>query len=892
VLRLPSLRTALLVVATVVVLALLITTVTVVGMVRRPLPDYDGTVDIPGLTGEVTVLRDDRGVPQIYAEDAHDLFAAQGYVHAQDRFFEMDYRRHVTAGRLSELVGDNPDALAADMVTRTLGWRAVADQELPLLDASTRSYLQAYADGVNAYLRDRSPSELSVAYTVLGLTVDLGRIEPWKPVDSLAWLKAMAWDLRSNYDDEMGRALAYGALGDRALVEQLWPEYPYQKNLPIIPPEGTVPAAAAVGPASRADGARPAAAAGDGPAQPSDVQDSLDVLPAASAALGAAAKALDAVPDLLGSGDGIGSNSWVVSGEHTTTGKPLLANDPHLAPRMPSIWYQVGLHCTTVSAQCPFDVAGFSFSGLPGVVIGHNADIAWGFTNLAPDVTDFYLERVAGDNNTYLRDGEQVPLEQRVETIKVAGGDDVPITIRSTVHGPILSDVVSDVALIGSQTLVPQGSPIQGSGYEVSLQWTALQPGRTADAIFALNKATDWESFRAAASLFEVPAQNLVYADTHGHIGYQAPGKIPTRPAGTGAGQSDGTWPRLGWSSDWDWTGYIPFEELPSELDPAEGFIVTANQAVVGPSYGYRLTEDWDYGYRSQRIREVLAGKTSDGGKVSPQDMAALQNDTRNGFAPTLVPALLAAPLQASETLTPEQRDFTLEARDLLRSWDYTQPPDSAAAAYYNAVWSELLDATFADALPDAVRPDGGSRWFEVVGALLQDRESPWWDDQRTPTVVENRDQVIVQALVAARLDLTARLGKDPSRWEWGKLHSLQLRNSVFGGDGVPAPVRELFNPGQVRLGGGTSIVDATGWDASEPGFEVDWVPSMRMVVDLSHLDASTWVDLTGISGHPWSPHYGDQLEAWASGEQLPWPFSREAVEAAAEDSLTLRPQE
>jgi penicillin amidase len=871
-------RRALLATAAVVVLVLLVTTVTAVVMIRRPIPDYSGTVELPGLSADVQVLRDEHGIPQVWANTAEDLFAAQGYVHAQDRFFEMDFRRHVTAGRLAELVGDDRAAIEADRVVRTLGWRRVAEQELPLLDARTRSYLQAYADGVNAYLRDRSPAQLSVAYTVLGLSVDLDRIRPWDPVDSLAWLKAMAWDLRGNYDDEMGRALAYGALGDRERVEQLWPAYPYDKHQPIVTSR-TSDAAAPVRPAAGVD----SAATGDSATGDQDA-----AMRAAQPAMAQVAAALDAVPRLLGTGDGIGSNSWAVSGEHTSSGKPLLANDPHLSPSMPGIWYQVGLHCNTVSEACPFDVAGYSFAGLPGVVIGHNQSIAWGFTNLGPDVTDFFLEQVSSD--TYLRDGRQVPLDVRVEKIKVAGGEDIDLTIRSTVHGPIVSDVIGPVASVGRRTLVPKGSPIQGSGYEVALQWTALEPGRTADAIFALNEATTWQQFRAAASLFEVPAQNLLYADTQGRIGYQAPGKIPVRRAGTGAGQQDGTWPRLGWSSAWDWTGYVPFEDLPSVLDPEEGFIVTANQAVVGPRYRHRLTEDWDYGYRSQRIREVLTSKINKGEKVTAADMARLQTDTRNGFAPTLVPALLAAPMQVSDSFTVEQREFTLEAVNLLRDWDFSQPPDSAAAAYYNAVWSQLLDLTFADELPQGVQPDGGSRWFEVVGALLQDRDSPWWDDQRTPTVVENRDQIIAQALHAARLDLTSRLGKNPSDWQWGRLHQLQLEHSPLGGSGVPGPVRELFNPGTVQLGGGSSIVDATGWDASVPGFEVDWLPSMRMVVDLADFDASTWVDLTGVSGHPWAANYGDQLSAWAAGEQHPWRFTRDAVVEAAKDDLVLRP--
>lgn len=857
-----------------VVAALLVATVSVTALVRRPLPDYSGRVDVPGLGAEVEVLRDDRGVPQVYADDAADLFRAQGYVHAQDRFFEMDFRRHVTAGRLAELVGDEEDAIQADRVVRTLGWRRVAEAELPLLDQRTRDYLQAYADGVNDYIADRSPSELSVAYTVLGTTVDLERIEPWQPVDSLAWLKAMAWDLRTNYEDELGRAMAYSAVHDEERVAQLYPDYPVARHAPIVPSSGTAGASLAL--AARAD---------DDPSEQVRA-----VLARADGPLAGVRKALDAVPQLLGSGDGIGSNSWVVSGEHTATGKPLIANDPHLAPAMPSIWYQVGLHCRQVTEDCPFDVAGFSFSGFPGVVIGHNADIAWAFTNLGADVTDFFLERVNGD--TYQRDGKQVPLEVRSETIRVAGANPVGVTIRSTVHGPILSDVIDRVRDVGKGTLVPRDAPIQGSGYEVSLAWTALTPGRTADAVFALNAAGDWDGFRAAAALFEVPAQNLLYADTQGNIGYQAPGRIPVRKPGTGLGQEDGTWPRAGWDSGWDWAGDIPFDELPSVLNPDEGFIVTANQAVVGPGYPHVLTRDWAYGYRSQRIRAVLERWIADGHEITAEDFSALQTDSFNGFAPTLVPALLQPSLiDEGTSVPPDARAFTREAVDLLRDWDYVEDPDSAAAAYFNAVWSNVLHLTFGDEPRGALQPEGGSRWFEVVSTLLETPDSLWWDDQTTPTVVEQRDQILGQALYQARVELTADLGKDPGDWRWGDLHRLQLRANPLGGESLPGPVQWLFNPGSVRLGGGTSVVNANGWDASaRRNYDVNWVPSMRMVVDLSDFDASTWVDLTGVSGHPWSPHYGDQTDAWAEGRSYPWPFSREAVEEAEEDTLVLRP--
>jgi penicillin amidase len=408
--------------------------------IRRSVPSYTATERIPGLSKNVMVYRDQYGVPQIYAENADDLFRAEGYLAATDRFWEMDFRRHVTAGRLSELFGASQ--VETDSYIRTMGWRRVAEQELPLLSEQTREYLNAYADGVNAWLKGHSGLAASLEYGVLKLQNRGYKIEPWTPVDSLSWLKAMAWDLRSNMADEIYRAeaLASGLSTDQ--VRELYPDYPAARNPPILSKGALVkgvfqPTATPPVPAS---GPKQAAGAGGGSdsAEAAAIRSALGGVDLAGLGAG-----LARIPQLLGDGEGIGSNSWVVSGAHTTTGKPILANDPHLGAAMPSVWWQVGLHCTTPGTACPFDVSGFSFSGVPGVVIGHDARVAWGFTNLGPDVTDLFLERVSG--TTYERDGKQVPLVKRVETIKVAGGKDVKLTIRSTVHGPLLSDQDSDL---------------------------------------------------------------------------------------------------------------------------------------------------------------------------------------------------------------------------------------------------------------------------------------------------------------------------------------------------------------------------------------------------------------------------------------------------------------
>jgi penicillin G amidase len=833
------------------VLVLLVLAAAVVVVLRRPLPQTSGEIEVPGLSAPVEVLRDEHGIAQVYADTDADLMFAQGFVHAQERFFEMDFRRHVTAGRLSEIFG--PDTLETDRFIRTMGWRRVAEREWALLEPATRDALTAYADGVNAYVADRSPSELATEYSVLGLTGLDYVPEEWQPVDSLAWLKAMAWDLRGNMDAEVDRVLLSLDHTDEEIAA-LWPAYPYDEHPPIVAGGGVV------------DGVFEQNASGNAtrnprrPAYPQGVVDALERVQ----------DRLDAMPELVGRGRGIGSNSWVVDGEHSATGMPILANDPHLGISQPGVWMQMGLHCREVSPECTLDTSGFTFSGVPGVIIGHNADIAWGFSNLGPDVTDLFLEQTEGDDR-YVRDVRAEPMRVRTETIEVRGEDDVELRVRETVHGPLISDVSPEFATVGANA--PTDEPGErGSGYAVALAWTALEPAPTADAILAFNRASDWDEFRAAAADFSVPAQNLVYADREGHIGYQSPGRIPIRPAG-----NDGTMPVEGWVSANDWTGdYVPFDGLPSVLDPDEGYIATANQAVIGEDYPFRLTEDWDYGYRSTRIRDLLEAE----GELSVEEMAELQLDSLNPMAETLVPYLL----DVERLPSPYYRN----AQNLFRGWDFTSPADSAAAAYFNVVWRTLLEKAFHDDLRRRTWPDGGDRWFRVVAEMLTEPGGPWWDDATTDDTVETRDDILRAALIEARDEMTRRQSRDPRLWEWGRLHRMNLRNATLGESGIAA-VERLFNRTGWEVGGGSAVVDATSWDAVE-GFEVTAAPSMRMVVSLADWDESRWINLTGVSGHPASAHYSDQTELFVDGETLPWAWSRGAVEEAVEDRLVLAP--
>ncbi|MFI9627031.1 penicillin acylase family protein [Streptomyces sp. NPDC052042] len=867
-----------------------------VSTVRASYPQTTGTIKLDGLDGDVEVKRDGYGVPQLYADSDADLFRAQGYVHAQDRFWEMDVRRHTTAGRLSEMFGAGQ--VDTDAFLRTLGWRKVAQEEYDkVLSEETKKNLQAYADGVNAYLKGRDGKDISVEYAALGLTNDYKPGE-WTPVDSVAWLKAMAWDLRGNMQDEIDRSLMASRL-DEKQIKQLYPDYPYEKHKPIVE-KGAVSSVT-----GKFDPDASPIPSGLGTDTVQGVTEGVQTQ------LASLSDTLDKMPALLGpNGNGIGSNSWVVSGEYTTTGKPLLANDPHLAPQLPSLWYQMGLHCREISSKCQYDTAGYTFSGMPGVIIGHNQDVAWGFTNLGADVTDLFLEKVSDDG--YLYDGKVKPFITRDEIIKVAGGKSRTITIRETRNGPLVSDRSGELEKVGQKAPVAGVAPDRAGGYAVSLRWTALDPGHSMDAVFALNRAKDFTSFRKAAELFEVPSQNLIYADTEGNIGYQAPGKVPVRKNG------DGTVPGPGWSSEYGWEkDPVPFDALPYEYNPKRGYIVTANQAVIDEKYAHLLTKDWGYGSRSQRINDLIESKIKGGGKISTEDMQKMQMDNVSEIAALLVPELMKINISDKSIR---------EAQKLLEGWDYAQEPDSAAAAYFNAVWRNILKLAFGNKLPKELRvegeclnvrradssgpvderhklvrecgrrdatsaqPDGGDRWYQVVTELLDDQKSDWWKSSKSgrDEATETRDELFARAMKDARWELTAKLGKDISTWSWGRLHQLTLKNQTLGTEG-PGVLKRLLNRGPWNLGGGEAAVNATGWNAAG-GYDVVWVPSMRMVVNVGDWDKSRWINLTGASGHAFAAHYTDQTDKWVNGELLDWPFGTNAVTKSTADTLTLKP--
>ncbi len=881
----------------VVVVAVLAAGGLLVWVGARALPQTTGTLHVAGLTAPVTVYRDASGVAQIVAESPDDLFFAQGFVHASERMWQMEVFRHIGSGRLAELFGT--DQVDTDRFIRTLGWRQAAERDLAALPADVQRGLERYAAGVNAWIAAQQ-GKMPLAFVVAGLQAGaaggLGGYtpEPWQPVDSVVFGKVEAWSLGGNLEAEIFRVLADARLGNPALTDALAPALGVDG--PVIVPTGaagsfgagaSLPQAGVddphAGTSTRAGvtgAARPATAAAGALRRAG--------APAASTAAATGLLRLDAIGSGIGAlagfgtsstafgNPGVGSNDWVVAPSKSATGHALLANDPHLGIQMPSIWYMNGLRCRSVSPACPYDVAGVSFPGVPAVILGHNARIAWGATNVGPDVEDLFIETPDPANPAnYLYKGASRPFTTRQETIKVAGGDPVTITVRETVHGPILSDVNDD---------------LQATGTLYALRWTGTaEPDGLLELFFRLDTAGSFDEFRAALSTYGAPSQNFVYADVAGNIGYQVPGRIPVRPTG-----DLGDRPVDGASGAHDWTGWIPFDDLPGYRNPPGGIIVTANNAVVDGRYPYFIGHDWDPGWRATRIRALLDEAANNGG-VTLADLSRIQTDTRLLRADDVVPALLTA------------RPATADGRavsDLIRTWDRRCDLDSrGCSAYEVSEWLLLRKAVDPWLGVLAPRYVGSDQSKVALRAFIADPAAVFWDDPNT-AAVETLDGRLADALDAAGSELRAALG-DPSRWAWGRLHRTTFREQTLGESGI-APLEAYFDMGPYGAPGTSDAVDNItttlgAWypdpkDANaRPGtlfdaFAASTIPSYRLAVDMGNLDGTRIIQTTGQSGNPLDRHYGDLIDDWLAGRTLPFPFTPTAVQRAATATLTLEP--
>ncbi len=796
------LRRLLPIVAGIIVVLVTLLLIGATWFVRRSFPATKGNLQVSGLQSPVRVYRDSWGIPYVYAQNNHDLFFAQGYVHAQDRLWQMDFHRRIGEGKLSEIFGKT--TIKTDRFLRTVGLARAAQNDLKVADAETLSVLQAYADGVNAFIETHQ-GNLPLEFTILGY-----KPAPWEPVDTLVWAKVMAWDLSGNWEEELLRARLVQKFGEDS-IRVLYPPYPQDAPY-IIPPEAH-------------DYANLGAPQLDSVAQ---------VL----------AKA-QRIP--FGTANGLGSNNWVIDGSKSATGQPLLANDPHLGIQMPSIWYEMGLH------GGDYDVVGATFPGAPGVIIGHNARVAWGVTNLGPDVQDIYLEKLNPDNNTqYEFAGAWQDLNIFDEQIAVKGQNTPEtLTVRISRHGPLLNDVV------------------EGLAQPAALQWTAIaQPSQLFRSVLLIDRARDWNSFREALRFWNVPAQNFVYADVEGHIGYQSPGQIPIRAKG------QGTLPVPGWDGAYEWAGFIPFDELPSVFDPPTHYIATANNKVVPDSYPYFLGYDWSAPFRAMRITTQIAAKD----KLSADDFRDIQADTTSLPAKKIVPLIL--------NLTP---DGVLQERVMaeLQKWDYRNEVDSTGGTIYQVFYWRLVQDVFGDELgPEMLKDylEQENAHHMAVWFLVDQPDNPWWDDTGTPEK-ETRDDMMSRAFGETIEYLGKQFGDVPDQWTWGRLHQSTFNHPL----GAVKPLDRIFNRGPIATRGAGFTPFASHFNYNEP-FSTTALPSYRQIVDVGNWDQSRSIHTTGQSGLPFHAHFGDMIETWEAVKYHPMLWSEEAVQSHSDDLLTLKP--
>jgi penicillin amidase len=831
-------------------------------IVRSPFPRTTGTLSARGLQADVEILRDRYGVPHIRAQGMHDLYFAQGYVTAQDRFWQMDFWRRIGAGRLSEIFGAS--TLGTDMYLRTVGFRRIAEQEYRQLDPETKSVFDAYAEGVNAFLADKSPAKLGLEYTLLKLQGVAVAVEPWSAQDSMTWGKIMAQDLCTNMRRELSSIDLVQQLGV-ALTRDFFGTYRYGE-MPVIVADNELSKTLL----------RPGAAAA--PGFPPEVMAALSGL--RTKLVGGI---VPGAPLALGETGGLGSNNWVIAGSRTATGKPILANDPHLSIQMPSIWYETDLYCSAQDRQPgknaggPFHVSGFSFAGVPGIVVGHNDRISWGVTNLFPDVQDLYIEKVNPENpNQYEVNGRWVDMKIQREEIKVLHQDEPTVILaRQTRHGPVITDNSGFAGYRGFSISTSGAFPMSLDLRVLSLRWVALQPNTIFQSLIRLDKARNFDEFREALRAWDVPSQNFVYADVDGNIGYQAPGLVPIRAKG------NGTVPSPGWTDEFEWKGFVPFDSLPFSYNPPKGYIVSANNPVTSPSYRYFIGDDFDRGYRARRIAEMIEGAR---GKISLADVEAIQADTLNLSAREVIPYLKPLNLDGDAA----------RGRDILAGWDMRMDPGSAGAAVYALFYQALVEELFKSKLPAALwnadaALDDNSRMINTVTELLADPRGAFWDRPDTLDKRETRDEVLATALQKGMKAGIKALGKDPAAWRWGSIHKALFRNQSFGKSGI-ALVESIFNRGPVPVGGGMQQVSSNEWRPDKP-FGVSLISSMRQVVDLSNLSSSQVMNATGQSGHVGNGHYSDMIRPWSLVQYHPVYWTDADLKRAGIQRLLLKPR-
>ncbi|HKF36137.1 MAG TPA: penicillin acylase family protein [Ktedonobacteraceae bacterium] len=793
-------------------------------LMRRPLPKTKGELHLQGLHEPVEVITDRYGVPHIYAQNEDDLFFAQGFVHAQERLWQMEFNRRLGSGELAEIFG--AAALELDRFTRRLGAHRASAAAVEHLSEHSKRILNAYAQGVNAFIEGNS-NKLPLEFTLLRF-----KPAPWRIENSIQWSKMMGWNLAGNWETEVIRAHIVAKLGAERAAKL---EAGYDPGHPLIIPPGVEYRGL-----------------------------NLDIL-----------EQYEQLKQLSGFGMLGGSNSWAVDGTMTTTGFPILCNDPHLEQTAPSIWYE----CHLVAGD--IDVIGASFPGAPGIVIGHNRYIAWGITNAISDVEDLYIEKFNPQNpNQYEYMGKWEEAQVIREEIKVRGTRAPVIEeVRITRHGPILTSMQRPSS---DDEARKNGATASSGELPLALRWTGLEKHDIISAAQKMIRATTSEEFREALREWDQPPQNIVYADIHGNIGYVMAGAVPIRP-----NNGQALLPSPGWTGEYEWTGYIPFDELPQTFNPEQHFIVTANNRVVDDTYPYYISNEWLNGYRAQRIRDLLTSKEQ---KLALSDMATIQADYYSLPAAEIVPHMLK--IQVS---TPLEKT----ALDVLRTWNYILAPDSAAAAIYitflykleRIVFSALLDGE--ESLMQSYLGVGStmlaplnayaSRDKPLLIRLLNEHNDSWFADSTAPDGPGSWDQALSKAFQAAIEDLRAKLGKDAARWKYGAIHKMTYSHPL----GMVKPLDRIFNRGPYPIGGDIDTVNMGKTLLNQPE-KVVTVPSYRLIANLADLKASLSAHAPGQSGHPASKHYADFIKTWLSVEHHPQLFERNMIEEHAAGVLQL----
>ena len=779
--------------------------------VRASLPQRDGTLRLAGLAAPVTVTYDARGVPNIVASSLSDLLFVQGYITAQDRLWQMDMTRRFASGDLAVILG--PKYLKYDREQRILGIRQVAEQAAASMDAQQRAQFEAYAAGVNAYI-DQHRKTLPLEFRFLGYFP-----HAWTPEDSLLVGLSLTEFLNHGlYQDKLEKEKVLAKLGPEPtadlFVNTSWRDHPPGVDSSNI--ENEIPQESA--PDEEEPQATPRSSPGKGNL-PSGGANHTGVLP------------LDLLREWEDRGPRPGSNNWVVSGAHTVSGKPLLSNDMHLDLEIPNVWYEAHL------SSGNFDVAGVTLPGLPYVIVGHNQRIAWGFTNLGPNVEDVYVEKF-NDKGEYLTPQGWVQPQHRQEIIRVKGEPEVTLDVVTTRHGPIITDIVP------------------GEHRKIALKWTALEPGVVQIPFFAVDSAQNWTEFEAALSTFNAPAQNAVYADIDGHIGYQATGLIPIRAG-------DASLPMPGEDDSHEWTGYVPYDQLPKVYDPPSGIIATANGRITPDGYPYELSIQWMSPYRTQRLYRLLNAPK----KFTPADMLAIQTDIISPFDRFCAERFVYA-IDHTAKATARAK----AAADLMRNWDGAMDTDSAAATIAVFSREELKELLLKPRL-GAEQED--YKWFMSPVWLenVLDHEPTRW----LPSGYAGYNDLLTAAVEGAVNDSSA-----PhllSMWKWGHVHRVDIQHPFWSHFPI---LKKGAGPGRLPLSGDTETIKQVA-----PHFG----PSERMTVDLSDLDATTLNIVNGQSGDIFDDHYNDQWDAYYHGRTFPLPFSKEAVALGAARHLRLEPE-